>query len=206
MAKKNINFNDDLRQSFKNKKIPILTLDTHWHQLFPDMDKPSDVKNLEEQLNDLMKRQGKLTSEMKELKALKKKLMEEIVMSMDTDTLSTRNKNEKILEQNRRLIQEINEKLNDYEGELGELPYKVKDINEELMIKSVAVFYNELQNNRQEIANLDDWIKKTREELKNKILMKQDLENENTNIYSNMHNLLGVEIMDIFDRSQRKNE
>lgn len=206
MAKKNINFNDDLRQSFKNKKIPILTLDTHWHQLFPDMDKPSDVKNLEEQLNDLMKRQGKLTSEMKELKALKKKLMEEIVMSMDTDTLSTRNKNEKILEQNRRLIQEINEKLNDYEGELGELPYKVKDINEELMIKSVAVFYNELQNNRQEIANLDDWIKKTREELKNKILMKQNLENENTNIYSNMHNLLGVEIMDIFDRSQRKNE
>lgn len=193
---------DDLRLSFRNKKVPILTLDTHWHQMFPDMNKPSDVKRLEDQLNDFMKRQGKLTSEMKELKALKKKLMDEIVMSMDTDTLSTKDKNEKTLEQNRRLIQEINEKLNNYENELGELPYKIKNVNEELMIQSVTISYEELQKNNKEIIELNQWIQKTREELKNKILKKQDLENKNEIIYSNMHNLLGAEVMEMFDKGK----
>ncbi|ROR30543.1 hypothetical protein EDD66_102195 [Mobilisporobacter senegalensis] len=204
MTKKNNNF-DDFRLSFINKKIPILTLDTRWHQLFPGMDKPVDVKVLEDQLNDLMKRQGRLTSEIKDLKALKKQLMAEIVQSMDIDTLSTRHKNEKKLEQNRRLIQEINEKLNDCENELGELPYKIKATNEELMLNSVAICYEEMQENYNEIANLNDWIQQTREALKNKILEKQDLENRNTIIYSNMHDLLGAEIMEILDKKQVNN-
>lgn len=204
MTKKNNNF-DDFRLSFINKKIPILTLDTRWHQLFPGMDKPLDVKVLEDQLNDLMKRQGRLTSEIKDLKALKKQLMAEIVQSMDIDTLSTRHKNEKKLEQNRRLIQEINEKLNDCENELGELPYKIKATNEELMLNSVAICYEEMQENYNEIANLNDWIQQTREALKNKILEKQDLENRNTIIYSNMHDLLGAEIMEILDKKQVNN-
>lgn len=201
LANKSNDF-ENFRLSFKNKKIPILTLDTRWHELFTGLDKPSEVKVLEEQLNDLMKRQGKLTSETKELKVLKKQLMAEIVQSMDTDTLSTKNKNEKKLEQNRRLIQEINEKLNNYEKELGELPYHIKSVNEELMMRSMAICYEELQENFNEIAKLNNWILQTREELKNKILEKRDLEDKNTTMYSYMHDLLGAEVMEIFDKKQ----
>lgn len=201
MAKKNNDF-DTFRLSFKNKKIPILTLDTRWHELFLGVDKPHNVKAIEEELNSLMKRQGKLTSDMKELKVLKKQLMAEIVQSMDTDTLSTKHKNEKKLEQNRRLIQEINEQLSNYEKELGELPYHIKEVNEELMMRSMAICYEELKVNQNEVISLNNWIQSTRDELKEKILEKQDLENKNTIMYSYMHDLLGAEVMEIFDKQE----
>lgn len=201
MAKKNHDF-DNFRVAFKNKKIPILTLDTRWHELFLGMEKPSNVKAIEEELNGLMKRQGKLTSSMKELKVLKKQLMTEIVQSMDTDTLSTKYKNEKKLEQNRRLIQEINEQLSDYETELGELPYHIKEVNEELMMRSMAICYEELKVNQNEVISLNNCIQSTRDALKEKILEKQDLENKNTIMYSYMHDLLGAEVMEIFDKQE----
>lgn len=201
MEKKKNDF-DNFRLSFKNKKIPILTLDTRWHELFFGVDKPSTVKVIEEELNGLLKRQGKLTSSMKELKVLKKQLMTEIVQSMDTDTLSTKHKNEKKLEQNRRLIQEINEQLSDYEKELGGLPYHIKEVNEELMMRSMAICYEELKINNNEVISLNNWIQSTRDELKEKILEKQDLENKNTILYSYMHDLLGAEVMEIFDKQE----
>ena len=61
------------------KKIPILTLDNKWHQLFDKTEADSNIKKLENRLNELIKRQGKINTETKELKKLKKKLMQEIV-------------------------------------------------------------------------------------------------------------------------------
>lgn len=193
---------DALQKSFENKKIPILTLDTRWHELFPEYDKPDYIKGLEEQVNTLIKRQGKLTTDIKEIKALKKKLIHEIIERMDTDTLSTKAENEKKLEQNHKLIQEANEKIAEYDEELGRVPYLIKEANKNLMIESMSICYNQLQMNTKEIQQLEDWILKTREELKDKILMKQDIEKKNETMYTYMHDLLGVEVMEMFDQKE----
>lgn len=201
MAKKNKDL-EDIRLSVHHKKIPILTLDPRWHELFPEYDKPDFIRALEDSLNESIRRQGKLANEMKDLKKLKKQLMTEIVESMDTTTLSTRAKNEKKLNQNKRLIQEINDKLIANENELADLPYLIREKNEELTVQSMAICYYRMQQNREEIEAIDSWIQVVREELKNKLLQKQDVQAKNTNMYSYMHALLGAEVMELFDKNE----
>ena len=65
--------------ALKEKKIPILTLDNKWHRLFTQTNPNKTILRLEEELNDLLKKQGKATTESKDIKRLKKKLMQEIV-------------------------------------------------------------------------------------------------------------------------------
>ena len=65
------------------KRIPILTLDNKWHRLFTQSEFTPELKGMEKSLNDMLKRQAKLNSETKELKKLKKKLMDEVVILAD---------------------------------------------------------------------------------------------------------------------------
>lgn len=196
----------DFRTALKNKKIPILTLDNRWHELFPKYDKPDHIKELEENLNHLIKRQGKLTTDSKDMKTLKKQLMAEIIQNMDTETLETRSKNEKKLDRNQFLIQDINSKLKSYEEELGDMPYRIKEVNEELMVQSMAICYDRLHRNRDSINVLNSLIDNMREEIRNRLLLKQDLETANSTLYSYMHNLLGAPVMEVFDRKEKENE
>ena len=61
----------DFAGALKGKKVPILTLDQKWHRLFAIHGKPEAVKELESELNELLKRQGKLNNDLKELKKKK---------------------------------------------------------------------------------------------------------------------------------------
>ena len=63
-------------QALKGKRIPILTLDNKWYQLLRG-EAGEDVAQLEGELNALLKQQGRLNNEVKEIKRLKKRLMEE---------------------------------------------------------------------------------------------------------------------------------
>ena len=74
-------------EKFKNaiasSKIPILILDNKWHRIFGKMDPTDEIKNLEAELSELIKRQGKLVNENKDLKKIKSNLMSEIVDNID---------------------------------------------------------------------------------------------------------------------------
>ena len=96
-------------QALKGKRVPVLTLDNKWHRLFTMMEPDKKLKALETEVNNLLKRQGKLNTESKSIKLIKKKLMDEIVQLMDTNDSSS----EKKIEENRRLIEECNQKLDD---------------------------------------------------------------------------------------------
>ena len=65
------------RPALAGRKIPILTLDSKWHRLFSQTRPDKRLKRLEEKLNDLLKKQGKANTDMKDIKRLKKKLMQE---------------------------------------------------------------------------------------------------------------------------------
>lgn len=189
-------------EALKGRNIPILTLDNRWHRLFPKERKPRDVKKLEKEVTDLLKRQGKLQSELLELKKMKASLMQNIVENMDANAASGKKERalqDKKMEESQRLIREINQKMDEDEDELMELPGRVKEANGRLMALSMEYCYSMLMNNARDINAITEWLKEIRIELKKNILRKQGKETRNRQIYNYMHDIFGPEVIDIFD-------
>jgi hypothetical protein len=192
---KKINFTNIVR----NKKLPILTLDARWHELFPEEKKTSIIKELELKVNNLLKSQGRLVNDIKDMKRLKSSLLKDIVDNMDIGKNTTGKAKEKKLDMNKQYVNELNEKINKAMDELADVPYQIKLVNEELLAESINIIYYELEDNKEVMKEVTDWIANIREELKTKILIKQDLEAKNTLIYTYMHDILGPQIMEMFD-------
>lgn len=192
--------NKDFSVFLQNKRIPVCILDQKWHKLFALKGKPDDVVECEQELNDLLKHQGQLNNEIKELKKLKTKLMGNIVENME----GTHEENEgrissKKLDEDKRLIDEINEKLEAHEDELLDLPREIGRVNKELMLLTVRYCYANLRTNVAEIREVTDWITQVRIDLKKNIIRKQNREINSRQIYAYMHDIFGAQMMDVFD-------
>ncbi len=190
-----------------DKKVPILTLDNKWHQLFTQTEINPKIQDLKEQINELLKRQGKLTTETKEIKKIKTKLMNEIVELMDSlkDAEPNREQNKK-LEDYKRLINDCNEKVTSYQDELLDIPKELDRINYLLMLETMEVCYQTLRDNTAEIDLIDDWVKNIRVELKKKLIHKQEKEMMNQELYTYMHNIFGANVIEIFDMKYNPSE
>ena len=189
------------REALAGKKIPVLTLDNKWHQLFTQAQTeiPSDIRRGEEKLNDLLKRQGKLTTESKEIRRLKKKLMSEIMELADATGGNPDAKTERKMEEMRRLISECNEKLENYADELRLLPAEIDKTNYKLMLSTMDICYKRIAENTKEIEATNEWIKEIRIEIKKNLVRKEESEKSNFDLYSYMHDIFGAEVIEIFD-------
>ena len=190
----------------KNKKLPILTIDSRWHEIFTDDMKTPAIRELEQEVNRLLKKQGKLVHDIKDMKALKSNLLQGIMENMGPGRDLSGKLKEKKLDQNKQFVKELNGKIEMAMDELSEIPYQIKKVNELLLAESIQVFYQQLEYSKEEIKELNNWIANIRQELKEKILMKQDMEEKNSLIYTYMHDILGAEIMELFDKEQGKNK
>lgn len=185
--------------ALKEKKIPILTLDNKWHRLFTQTNPNKMILRLEEELNDLLKKQGKATTESKDIKRLKKKLMQEIVENAEGTAEGNNQKALKKMEDNKRLINECNERLTMYEDQLIELPREIDRVNRELMLQTMDICYDTLKTNETEIEETAKWVAAIRVELKKRLIRKQEMEQMNQELYSYMHDIFGAEVIEIFD-------
>lgn len=185
--------------ALKEKKIPILTLDNKWHRLFTQTNPNKTILRLEEELNDLLKKQGKATTESKDIKRLKKKLMQEIVENAEGTAEGNNQKALKKMEDNKRLINECNERLTMYEDQLIELPVEIDRVNRELMLQTMDICYDTLKTNETEIEETAKWVAAIRVELKKRLIRKQEMEQMNQELYSYMHDIFGAEVIEIFD-------
>lgn len=185
--------------ALKEKKIPILTLDNKWHRLFTQTNPNKAILRLEEELNDLLKKQGKATTESKDIKRLKKKLMQEIVENAEGTAEGNNQKALKKMEDNKRLINECNERLTMYEDQLIELPGEIDRVNRELMLQTMDICYDTLKTNETEIEETAKWVAAIRVELKKRLIRKQEMEQMNQELYSYMHDIFGAEVIEIFD-------
>lgn len=193
------------QQALQGKNIPILTLDNKWYKLLDEVGKAS-VKNLEEELNKLLQRQGKLNTESKSIHKLKKKLMNEIVPMVDEMEQSGDKKLEKKIDENRRLIEDCNQKLSAYQDELLEIPKEIDKINMQLMLVTMEHCYNVMQANTADIDKISDWVTEVRIELKKNLIRKQEMEKQNQDIYSYMHDIFGADIVNLFDLKYNSEE
>jgi hypothetical protein len=190
---------DDIyKPALEGKKIPILTLDNKWHRLFTQYNPSPQMKKWEEEINALLKRQGKLNTDTKDIRKLKKKMMDEIVGLADEFEQGDKKAGKK-LEENKRLIDECNEKIETYQDELMDLPRRMSAINYNLMLHTMEICYEQIKNDTEEIKEISDWIGYIRKELKKKLIRKQEKEIAVNNLYQYMHQVFGAEVIEIFD-------
>lgn len=189
---------DSFKKALDGKRIPVLTLDNKWYRLFNMMEPDRELKRLEDSLNSLLKLQGKMNTESKSFKKLKKKLMDEIVQLMERSDSAA----EKKIEENKRLIEECNAKLEEYEDKLLDIPKEIDRANYALMVRTMEMCYEVLKINEKEINEIGEWITQIRIELKKNIIRKQEKEIKNYELYSFMHDIFGADVVEIFDVNQ----
>ena len=180
------------------KQIPILTLDERWYHLITDKLKTDEIRYWEKELNDLLKKQGQINNDIKEVKKIKSQLIKDVVDNMQDEDAEP--KKTKVMEQNQRLIQEAKDKINNLEDEALDIPRAIVNANEHLMIETVKVCYDKINNNKEDLEVLEKWINSTRVKLKKNILIKQDKEEVNNRMYTAMHDILGPDVMKELDR------
>lgn len=181
--------------ALEGKKIAAVTLDHKWHQLFTRVEKTRKIVEKENELNELLRRQGKCNTETKSIKKIKKKLMDEIVNMMEKQDAASIKKTE----ENKRLINECNEKIQQYHDELLDLPKMIDKVNKELMVETMRICYDNMHLNDHHIKEISKWITEVRVELKKNVVRKQEMEIANQEIYSFMHDIFGSDVIDIFD-------
>ena len=186
-------------QALAGKKVPVLTLDNKWYKLFKDLAELPKIQAQEKQLNELVQRQGQLNVDSKNIRKLKKKLLDEIVPMANELEQKYSKTLEKKLDEHKRLIEECNEKLEEYQNELLDLPRQIGQTNHALMLSTLEYCYESMQENTRQIVEIAQWVKYIRIELKKNLVRKQEMEYQNRQIYSYMHDLFGAEVIELFD-------
>ena len=173
------------------KNIPILPLDNKWYKLISGYEKSPQMIEDENAIKELLKKQGRLNTSIKDMKKLKNKFMNDIVGSMDDDP------DEKISIKQR--IEECNQKIDEYQDELLDIPKELNELNYRLMLATMELCYESIAENTSYINEMGDWIANIRRELKKNVIRKQEKELKNQQIYSYMHDIFGPQVIDIFD-------
>lgn len=190
---------DIFKPALEKTKVPILTLDNNWHRLFTQTNATSEIKKLEKKLNELLKEQGKVNTEEKKLKAVKRKLMDEIIQLADRYDGQRDDAVQKTMDRRKEMVEECNKRLEDLAEENQNIPQEIEKVNYQLMLKTMELCYKRLEENRKEIEYYEKWIQDIRVQLRENIIRKQDRETSTYELYSYMHNIFGPNVIDIFD-------
>lgn len=191
---------DDIyRPALSKTKIPTLTLDHNWHRLFTQANVTPEIKKLEKKLNALLKEQGKINTEEKKLKAVKRKLLDEIIQLADRYDGRRDDAVQKTMDRQKEMVEECSRRLEDLGDENEDIPREIEEINRQLMLKTMEVCYKRLKDNQREIEECEKWIDEIRVKLRETIIRKQERETNTYELYSYMHNIFGRDVIDIFD-------
>ena len=185
----------DFSTAISKIKVPMLILDQKWHRLFALGGKPEEVKELEAKENELIKREAELKKEQKDLKKVKENLMASVMSNMEgtSDLVS------KKLDEDKRLLEECNARIEANDDELLDLPHQTDEVNRELMLRTMDYCYDKLRTNSNEAEEITNWIKDVRVKLKKNVIRKHNREINNKEIYSYMHDVFGMEVLNLFD-------
>ena len=167
-------------KALEGKRVPVLTLDSKWYRLLDELGRKA-VREDENRLNELLRAQGKINSQIKDLKKVKKKLMDEIVPMVDEAEL--RPELEQQIAKNKELIEQCNQKMDDLKDSLLDYPAEIQRVNHELMLETMAYCYESIQENTAGIEEIEKWVTDIRIELKKRLIRKQEMEQKNHESY-----------------------
>lgn len=142
---------------------------------------------------------GKADTGTEGFEKLKSSLMQNIVENMEGTEISSDIDKSKKLEQDKKLIDDVNEKIRLNEDQLLDIPREIVTYNDALMMETMDYCYERLRTNYREAEEISEWIKQVRVDLKKNIIRKQNREINNREIYSYMHDIFGKDIINLFD-------
>ena len=189
MKKMEKNFENLIRNALRGKQVPILVLDNRWHTLFPKGRKPAEIASIETNLNKYLKLQGKL---------IKQRLMQGIVAGMEEE--GERGNRKKDNQQ--RLLLETSSRIQECSEQLMYLPKKIQLENEKLMVYTAQYCFEQMTNSDGRLRELKQEIRELRERLADCTEEKEALEEGLQNGYALMHNVLGPEVMNLYDKGK----
>lgn len=184
----------------KHVKIPVLTLDERFNELFSELVKQPKTKEIIKKLNLLMKEQGGAVNHVKELKSLKKRLMSNIVENMnEVEDKEADNLRSKKQDTNKRLINDINIELEESKDRLLALPYEIMDTNRQLLLESMVYSYDIINDYTIRSRELDEDIVRLQAEIEEKTKEKIAIDNQINKLYGYMHDMVGAELLEKMD-------
>lgn len=190
-------------EALKSVKVPLLTLDPRWHQLFPEHKKTKQLEKLEKELNKLIKKQGQTNNDLKDYDKAKKVLTENVLNNMTDGHEIDGPIRSKKQEKNYQLLEELKVKIEKAEEVQRTIPQEIVFANQALLIESMRICYETLMENTRSIEKEAEWIEQAKAELTEHVLAKQECELRNEETYKFMHDLLGARIVEIFDREHK---
>ena len=186
-------------KELRKNDISLLILDERWNKLFENTQKSPQIAAAEEKLKDHIKEEARLIAEAREIVANKKNHMDRIIKL--TPAVFENNEPEAIKEMEfcEKEIKRINERSGKIEEELDILPDKKKKANLELLEQTVNIVYFKMRSGRKRVEELEKLIEEERSRLKAYIDEKESLSQDDTDIYSYFHDLLGGEELQRLD-------
>ena len=182
-----------------DKNTHLLVLDQKWHELFRD-GKPGKVLRLEKELNDLLKKQGTCTTELKEYSELKKKMMDEIVNSMKEAYDEKDKAAIKKMEKNKKYIDQINKKLEHHQRELTDMPERISEVNKKLVNATMHCFYHTMTQRRQKSDELEEEVTQLKAKFSDTIIRRDEAKELYQQLYGYIHAVVGPDIIEQYVR------
>ncbi len=180
----------DIKVLFNND-ISLLILDERWNGLFNNITKTSDIIDYENKIKELLKEQSRLIAEAKEITAKKKECMDNII-KLTTEAFENNNEEARTEMQDcEKIIVEINKRAKEIEDRLSAVPKEIRQANLELLEQTVKLVYFSTKENQLRVEELDKEIVQTKEQLKKLIDERGLLAQDDTDMYSYFHDLLG---------------
>lgn len=195
---------EEFLNRFRGVEAPILILDERWLRIFPEEYKTSEIKRLERELREAFKYQARLTSDMEDAEQKKKQLMDRIIRFMNVAQVSE--SEAKKQEKSQEYIKDINEQLSGMEMEYENMPDRIKELNEELLVESLRVCYRRMKENKDQLAVQKQLVLEARALLQERRETQKELRKENERIFSFMHRVFGSRIIEIFDEFEEIDE
>lgn len=188
------------KKLLKKNNIHLLILDERWNGLFKDTDKTVEIIQCEKKLKELLKYEAQLTSELKEL-AHRKKVCMDTIIRLTSDVFDKNDAQAKEKMQScEKEIKYINKRTKKIEEELEITPDKVKDANLELLEHAVNTIYFKMRSNQKRYKQLEKLIEVTSKKLQEYTEEMEALYQDDTDVYTYFHDLLGGEELEKLDR------
>lgn len=184
----------------RKNNISLLILDERWNKLFTNTPKTPAIERCEQRLKELLKEEARLTAEQKEIAVSKKNHMDNII-KLTPDVFEKNDEGaKKEMQISESEIKRINDRSKQIEVKLDEMPERIKQANLELLEHTVNIVYLKIRSTGRRVEELEKLIEESRTRLKAYIDEKESLSQDDTDIYSYFHDLLGGEELERLDK------
>lgn len=186
--------------------IKMLVTDYRWNSLFELIEKPHEIKILEDEFKKLLLKEESLEKEFEDMKKLKKESLE-LIINLTQDVFDKKqHQARERMDIHQKRINSINDRFNEIDEELVEINHYKKDINLQLLELLVDNVYTKIKSDSVRINELESYIQDTREKFKSYHKEKKELSKKYTDIYTYFHDLLGAKEVEKLDKEYLKND